>query len=654
MDYRSIVSPVILGVAVSLLATAAWADTIYVDDDAPNDPSPHPGISDPLEDGTPEHPFDAIQEGIDNAVNGDEIVIADGLYYGPGNRDLDFGGKLITVRSANGPANCEIRGSMQHRGFLFMNGETADAVVEGVTISASAPPLDPDAGYGGAIYCSQSSPTIRNCVMENNKANGSLLASGGAVYCGSGGDPTFISCTISANIAPLRGGGIFVQSSSPTFIECVISDNQAAAPPGTTPLGGGGIYIEGSSNPVFTGCTISGNISETDGGGAKCVGLAAPTLIDCSFTDNAAQEGHGGGFMFDTDAPAHPTLSGCTFTGNSAEGKGAGVFARGDGELSVTGCTFTLNAATLPGGGMKIDDEATAFVTDCLFDQNTANFGGGLSFFGTGSVTRCSFTGNTAGDVGGGLSLTALTGMDILDCVFLGNSTEGNGGGLRVNTSCTMVNCAFEENSAVGNGGAVFATSNGGTVTFKNCTIAGNTAGTTGGVHGTGADPVLVNCIISGNSLGSFGGSATPSITYSLIEEGAAGVGNISGDPMFVDPGSGDYRLMSDSPCIDAGDNTAVPEGITTDLDGNPRFVDDPDTLDTGNGDPPIVDMGAYEFQTGCPWDCGMPADGQVSVVDFLALLATWGEVGGPCDVNGGSVDVTDFLALLAFWGPCP
>jgi hypothetical protein len=119
-----------------------------------------------------------------------------------------------------------------------------------------------------------------------------------------------------------------------------------------------------------------------------------------------------------------------------------------------------------------------------------------------------------------------------------------------------------------------------------------------------------------------------------------------------------DFRLRSGSPCIDAGDNTAVPEGITTDLDGNPRFVDDPDTADTGQGDPPVVDMGAYEFQgMPCPWD--LDGNGFVGIVDLVVLLASW----GPCDDPGacpadfdgsGFVGLLDLLALLAAWGPCP
>ena len=57
-----------------------------------------------------------------------------------------------------------------------------------------------------------------------------------------------------------------------------------------------------------------------------------------------------------------------------------------------------------------------------------------------------------------------------------------------------------------------------------------------------------------------------------------------------------------------------------------------------------------------CPWDCdgAESTDGTVGIVDFLALLSQWGQVGSSCDFDGGGVGITDFLALLANWGPCP
>ncbi len=95
----------------------------------------------------------------------------------------------------------------------------------------------------------------------------------------------------------------------------------------------------------------------------------------------------------------------------------------------------------------------------------------------------------------------------------------------------------------------------------------------------------------------------------------------------------------------------------------NRGFIDDPDTTDTGYGDPPIVDMGAYEFQAdGCPADItgadGSPDD-LVDVHDLLLILAQCGTTGpeaditGPAGVPDGVVDVHDLLAVLGAWGPC-
>jgi hypothetical protein len=116
-----------------------------------------------------------------------------------------------------------------------------------------------------------------------------------------------------------------------------------------------------------------------------------------------------------------------------------------------------------------------------------------------------------------------------------------------------------------------------------------------------------------------------------------------------------DYHISPGSPCIDAGDNEAVPDGVDEDFDGNPRFVDDPCTDDTGNGTPPIVDMGPYEYQP-CAGD--VDCDGDTGHSDLGLLLAAWcTHEGDPnwnpdADLDGdGHVGHGDLGILLADWG---
>lgn len=116
----------------------------------------------------------------------------------------------------------------------------------------------------------------------------------------------------------------------------------------------------------------------------------------------------------------------------------------------------------------------------------------------------------------------------------------------------------------------------------------------------------------------------------------------------------GDLHVRSGSPCIDAGDNGLVPAGSTVDLDGTPRFQDDPTMPDTGSGTPPLVDMGCYEHVTA---DCNH--DGKVTLADAADLIAC---VMGPdaaadtacaCqDLSGdGTVDLVDVAMFQMLLG---
>ena len=128
--------------------------------------------------GDPNGPKKTIQAAIDDTDSGDTVIVADGIYTGVGNIDLDFGHqivgtRIITVRSANGPKYCIIDCDNAGRGFQFYSGETEAARVEGFTIRRGRGQFEDIGGQqrpaGGAIFCENSSPTIENCVIRDNQ-----------------------------------------------------------------------------------------------------------------------------------------------------------------------------------------------------------------------------------------------------------------------------------------------------------------------------------------------------------------------------------------------------------------------------------------------------------------------------------------------------
>jgi hypothetical protein len=410
------------------------------------------GLSDAC--GAPDGPKATIQAAIDASIDGDTVVLAPGTYVGPGNADLDFGGRAIALRSAGGDAtDCVIEPDFGSRGFVFESGETAAAVVRGVTIRNGT-------GFtgGGAVRIAGSSPTFIDCVFEGNSAS---------------------------SIGGGFGGGVWVQDGSPTIINCVFRDNRCGNST-VGPVGrGGGMYVRGGS----------------------------------------------------------PAVIGCLFVGNTATAAAS-------------------QSAT--GGALHIAS-------------------------GSPTVTNCAFVSNAADDSGG----------------------------------------------AIQNDGAL----------------------------------VVRNSIVRSNVPDQVSSSSGSSIAYCNVEGGWPGQGNIDVDPLFVDAGNGDLRLLPGSPCIDAGHNWAVPvdvrdidgdgntsELIPLDLDGHDRFAADPIEPDTGCGAPAVVDMGAYEHQGEAIEPvifADIDADGTVGMNDLLHLLVSWGACDACClsDLDlDGLVGVPDLLALLAAW----
>jgi hypothetical protein len=546
-----------------------------------------------------------IQQGIDAAVNGDEVVVADGTWVGNNNKNLDFAGKAITVRSASGdPLTCIIDCEQEGRAFHFHSGETGAARVESITITGGDPPATPLEKRGGGVLIENSSPTFEQCRFVENELP-SLYGAYGGGACVDGGAPVFIECDFIDNLAGLSdgqggcGGGLCIFNATVALEQCVFDGNVADGAPyrGDHTLGmgqGGGVFMRGSANCSFSDCSFVSNSVGGDGRGAAIVVFESQTravLEGCSFEQNTGGQGNGlwvGGHGSTNNCVFHNQNSGITFFGDP-----------GEEPLVIAGCRFEdLTSGT---GAIKVHGGG-AVIRDCAFRNCVMGYYSSWNDSGV-YATNCLFTD--------------------CDCGFWTSSCP-----------VVLVNSTFTRNEQGVRGGT-------GT-TIANCVVWGN---------GDPANPTL-EAQITGDV-----GSVTATCIQDedpndpIIPFGGAANHNIDDDPLFADL---DGRLMPGSPCIDAADNGAVPPDVTTDLDGNPRFVDDPATPDTGIGTPPIVDMGAYEFQVASPCPADVNGDAVVDVLDLLLVLAAWGNTSGPEDINGdGIVNVLDLLEVLAAWGPC-
>jgi hypothetical protein len=217
---------------VSLLST------LHVDDDAVGDPGPgDPALSDPNENGTPEHPFDSIQEAIEVAGQGTSITVHPGTYR----ESLDSLGKSIHLMGTD-PCNpcggpCAVIEGADTRPAVRFTGVTAPCSLTDFVITR---------GKGqpaGAIHCDGASPTITHCLIVGNRSSD---PNGAAVYCRAS-RAILTNCTIADNYAGANGAGLTLTDSDVTVTNSILWGNRPTE-----------ILAGGTSQPRIRYCDVQG------------------------------------------------------------------------------------------------------------------------------------------------------------------------------------------------------------------------------------------------------------------------------------------------------------------------------------------------------------------------------------------------------------
>jgi hypothetical protein len=299
-----------------LLATDASAGVLYVDLNSTNPVSPYTSWATAATN---------IQDAIDVASNGDQVLVTNGVYATGGRTAIGSGTatnrvsftKPLTVQSVNGPAVTTIQG-YQVPGAT--NGANAvrcvymitNSTLIGFTLTNGGTPTSGLENGGGVlgIISPSSSPIVSNCVLTGNSAaqNG-----GGAYAC------TLNNCTLIGNSGYNGGGGSMCIMSS-----CSLISNSATY--------GGAVH-----NSQLYICVLKGNAAYQ--GGGSFGGALANSLLTGNFATNA------GGGIDDS------VLANCTLSGNSAGVSGGGIYYVYNPSIHMNWDNSIIYGNTAPTGG---------------------------------------------------------------------------------------------------------------------------------------------------------------------------------------------------------------------------------------------------------------------------------------------------------------
>ncbi|HSH03281.1 MAG TPA: choice-of-anchor Q domain-containing protein [Anaerolineae bacterium] len=322
-----------------------------------------------------------VQDALAVAVGGDEIWVAEGVYYpdeGAGQTDNSINSTFALINGVGlygGFVGTET-GLSQRNVSSYVTVLSGDIDQNDLPF---APTVDSD-GNG-------STPTQTDHLNGTNAEH---------VVTGSGTDGTAIldGFTVTGGKTNSDGGGMYTSGGSPTISNMTFSGNSAV-------YWGGGMYNIGSSSPTLSNVTFSGNSAGLRGGGMS------------------------------TSGGGSPTLSNVTFRGNSADARGGGMDTFG-GSPTLSNVTFRGNSASF-GGGMSISGSSSPTLSNVTFSGNSATFGGGIdASSGSPTLSNVTFSGNSASTSGGGINSSST--LSITNTI-IANSING---GDCVNDSATI------------------------------------------------------------------------------------------------------------------------------------------------------------------------------------------------------------------------
>jgi hypothetical protein len=347
---------------------------------------------------------------------------------------------------------------------------------------------------------------------------------------------------------------------------------------------GSGVWVTNGSVTIRSS-TITGNAGDCGAAGIEVnddMGPAHLTLESSTVSHNTGSE-RGGLQVWGENASA--LVQDVTFAGNAAGNTGAGMAVVNSASAVIVNTHFYSNTAGHGGGGIMVDGSAQAQITNAVIEHNGADFGGGIAVRGSASasISGTRVISNTANNSGGGIGIWAGGPSVVMANTVVSDNYGYDAGGVAMWETggiFTGTNLLVVDNrSGPGPAGVALWGSSGGQL--MNVTVSGNDSGTGvdgAEVEGPASGFPIVNSIFWGNGMdGSNLGGSNLNVSYSDVQGGFAGTGNIDADPLFI--GGGDYRLRIGSPCVDKGTSAGAP---THDLEGTLR-----------DGAP---DMGAYEW----------------------------------------------------------